>query len=133
MSPPRFAHARPSAASDTPMKSRTVTRFATVVLVTTLAVTGIGVVLFVMGRSAPFPKNAWAFRGFELIFAVVFSVVGAIVARSKPQNPIGWMFGGVGLLAAIQFATEQYAFYALFTHHPALPSGVLAAWVQSWI
>jgi hypothetical protein len=62
-----------------------------------------------------------------------WAAVGAIVASRRPENPIGWLFCGVGLALALTGATYAYGLYALYGPHAVLPLGTAAAWVSSWL
>jgi hypothetical protein len=64
---------------------------------------------------------------------VVLPLVGALVASRRPGNAIGWLFCGAGLLLAVAGWTYGYAALALAPSEAALPGGVAAAWVTSWI
>jgi hypothetical protein len=44
-----------------------------------------------------------------LIFAVLFPTVGVVVAWHRPGNPIGWLFGLIGLLGAVELVGSGYA------------------------
>src|SRR5215212_2292541 len=52
---------------------------------------------------------------------VSFSVVGALIASQRPENPIGWIFLAVGF------------FYALLTNPGSLPLGAEASWLMQWV
>jgi hypothetical protein len=41
--------------------------------------------------------------------AVSFVAVGALLALRRPESPIGWLFLGFGLVAALNYPAEQYA------------------------
>ena len=62
---------------------------------------------------------------------VSFSVVGALIASHRPENPIGWIFLAVGFLQGLLFAGDQYAVYALLTNPASLPLGAEASWLGS--
>jgi hypothetical protein len=62
-----------------------------------------------------------------------FSVVGALIASHRPENPIGWIFLAVGFLQGLLFAGDEYAIYALLTNPGALPLGAEASWLGQWI
>ena len=64
---------------------------------------------------------------------VSFSVVGALIASHRPENPIGWIFLAVGFLQGLLSAADQYAIYALLTNPGALPWGAEASWLGQWI
>ena len=57
---------------------------------------------------------------------VSFSVVGALIASHRPENPIGWLFCAAALFYGIEIAGEEYAIYAL--HEPRLFPGE-----RSWL
>jgi hypothetical protein len=40
--------------------------------------------------------------------AVSFVAVGALLALKRPENPIGWLFLGFGLVASLNYPAEQY-------------------------
>src|ERR671913_1563210 len=64
---------------------------------------------------------------------VSFSVVGALIASHRPENPIGWIFLAVGFLYGLLFAGEEYAIYALLTNPGSLPLGAEFSWLVKWI
>jgi hypothetical protein len=64
---------------------------------------------------------------------VSFSVVGALVASHRPENPIGWIFLAVGFCYGLLSAADQYAIYALLTNPGALPLGAEASWLGQWV
>ena len=67
------------------------------------------------------------------IIAVSFSVVGALIASHRPENPIGWLFLAAALFYGIVIAGEEYAIYALFTNPGSLPLGAEASWLGQWL
>jgi hypothetical protein len=64
---------------------------------------------------------------------VSFSVVGALIASHRPENPIGWLFLAAALFYGIEIAGEEYAVYALLTNPGSLPLGAELAWLTDWI
>lgn len=98
-----------------------------------LMLAGTTVVFLILGIDTPPPASTWGFRGFSALFAVAFGTVGAIVASRRPENPIGWLFCGVGLLSGWQELTQQYAIYAVIARPRKFPFGEFAAWFPSWI
>jgi hypothetical protein len=63
---------------------------------------------------------------------LVFAALGVLIAASRPQNRIGWMFAAIGfLLLFVGFAAE-YALYGLYTNPGALPAGAFMAWASIW-
>jgi hypothetical protein len=41
--------------------------------------------------------------------AIPFVAVGALLALRRPENPIGWLFLGFGVVASIDYLAEQYS------------------------
>jgi len=64
---------------------------------------------------------------------VSFSVVGALIASHRPENPIGWIFLAEGFCYGLLAAGDQYAIYALLTNPGALQLGAEASWLGQWI
>jgi hypothetical protein len=63
---------------------------------------------------------------FLRVLSLAFPTVGALVASRRPENPIGWIFCGAGLLYGVQAFASGYADYAL-------PGRELMAWISGWI
>jgi hypothetical protein len=61
-----------------------------------------------------------------------YSVVGALIASKRRENPIGWILCFGPLLLAVSFVAEQYATWALVAEPGSLPAGEHAAWVAEW-
>jgi hypothetical protein len=64
---------------------------------------------------------------------VSFSVVGALVASHRPENPIGLIFLAAALFYGLLIAGEEYAIYALLTNPGSLPLGAELSWLVKWI
>jgi hypothetical protein len=67
------------------------------------------------------------------ILSLAFPTVGALVASRRPENPIGWIFCGTGLLTGVQAFASGYADYALLGRTGSLPGGEFLAWISRWI
>jgi hypothetical protein len=61
-----------------------------------------------------------------------FMVVGAVIVAHRPDNPVGWIFSAIGLLASTGVLAMEYAEYALVTRPGSLPGAAVAAWFQWW-
>ena len=83
-----------------------------------LAVVAAGVAVHVMSWNVARPTGL-APRGFALVIAVTFAVVGALVASRAPRNAVGWIFAVAGVAAAVQYGAEQVAYLA--SEQPASP------------
>ena len=76
------------------------------------------------------------FMAWNITFAtliVSFSVIGALIASHRPENPIGWIFLAVGFFYGLLTAGEEYAIYALLTNPGSLPLGAELSWLMQWI
>jgi hypothetical protein len=89
-------------------------------------------VLLAVNWSEPAPDR-FGFRGFQAIFVVVFSVVGALIASSRPRNSIGWLLLAAGLISGIQLLGDEYSIHALREPSPRLPGAAVAAWFGEWV
>jgi hypothetical protein len=67
------------------------------------------------------------------IMSLAFPTVGALVASRRPENPIGWIFCGTGLLYGVQAFASGYADYALLERTGSLPGGEFMGWISRWI
>ena len=99
-----------------------------------LAVTGL-ILALLNGLTLGEIFLAWAGPPVATLLAqiVSFSVVGALIASHRPENPIGWLFLAAALFYGIQIPGEEYAVYALLTNPGSLPLGAELAWLTEWI
>ena len=69
-----------------------------------------------------------------LIFPIAAeTVVGAVIARKRPENPVGWVFLGIGVLTGVLIMSAGLTDVAMSTSD-ALPWwGLLSAWLASWL
>jgi signal transduction histidine kinase len=74
--------------------------------------------------------DAFTILGVPAILA--FSVVGALIASRRPDNPIGWILCGAGLSFALGSLSGEYATYTLITDPGSLPGGDIMAWLGTW-
>lgn len=76
-------------------------------------------------------EGQWGFRGMGLLGAMIFALAGALLALKRPHNPIGWLFGAVGIAFALQTAGETYGVNPLLEGNDA---GIRyqVAWITSW-
>jgi hypothetical protein len=57
----------------------------------------------------------------DLAVAVVFALVGVVLAAKRPRNLIGWLLLGVALSLSLNVAFVRYAVYGVLAHPGALP------------
>ncbi|MGD0980611.1 MAG: hypothetical protein ABR946_03930 [Solirubrobacteraceae bacterium] len=60
------------------------------------------------------------------VFVLAFTVVGVVVARRQPHNPMGWLLIGVVLSLEAENVGSNYASYDYYNHHGTLPLGAVA-------
>ena len=65
---------------------------------------------------------------------VPFGLVGFVIARRQPRNPIGWLMLAVASLYTLSTDAGLYAFVAFRLGHSGLPLARLAVFLtQFWI
>jgi two-component system, NarL family, sensor kinase len=95
----------------------------------TLVAAAVGLALLAWDWSTPVPKGSFGVRGFSGLWAVGFGGVGVLLTWRRPGHPVGWLFAAAGLVAAVDFATFEYALAAVVANLPVLrnPFGVSPA------
>ena len=63
-----------------------------------------------------------------LALPLAFPVVGALVAGREPANPVGWLFGAIGVVGGVLVAASAVA-----VAEPALPAHDWATWLTGWL
>ncbi len=71
-------------------------------------------------------------RSFVVLFAIVFPLMGAVVASRRPGNAVGWVMIGGPLFGILGAASEAYANRALIVAPGSLPAGAEASWLATW-
>jgi hypothetical protein len=124
--------AEPVTAQTKEPQDRRARRSAWLLWAATLVVTAVGLAIMVWDWSAPVPSGSFGVRGFSGLWAVGFGGVGALLTRRRPGHPVGWIFAAAGMLAAVDFASFEYAL-AVVVGHRDLPAGEYVGWLQLWI
>ncbi len=107
------------------MMARWVARFATPR--TALVV---GVILLVL-LVAAVPLSLLTHELSQCVPFLPAAIVGLILARQRPRNPIGWVLVALALTMFTTGDTGQYAILAYRLHHPGLPLARLAVAANS--
>jgi hypothetical protein len=87
----------------------------------------LAVVLLVLNRDLGFSTLSP-----HLVLVPGFAVVGLVLAVRRPGHAIGWLFVGMGLVAAVQAFAVEYAIRALVTAPGSLPAASWMAWLATW-
>jgi len=108
-----------------------------------LTLTVLGLFLLVVSRS---PVGLPVYAGAPVydywlvntVVAISFSTVGVMITPRLPlQNPMGWIFCSIGMIAGMRLFVSEYAIVTLLAEPrsvPALlPGGEVLAWVSSWL
>jgi hypothetical protein len=77
--------------------------------------------------------SEWVLPILLVVLLLTFPTVGALVASRRPENSIGWIFCGAGLVLAVGVFATAYADYALSAGRGSLPGEEYAAWLSTWI
>ena len=93
-------------------------RTATVVVVTTLLFWVAGVPLAI-ATSQHLSGDLAVLGVFALL--VPFGVVGLLIGRRQPANPIGWIMLGVVAAITVSTTASSYSVLAFRMGHPGLP------------
>ena len=100
------------------MSGRAAFRLAWCIWVLVVVITGVTLLLQI--KNAP---SAWLVNGVNSLILLAFATVGALIASSRPQNRIGWIFSASALLWILGTFGEEYAVFTLFTAPGSLPAG----------
>jgi hypothetical protein len=67
------------------------------------------------------------------IGSATFSVVGALVATRRPENPVGWLMLAAGAINSVAQGAAQYAVWGLIRHPGSVPGAEIAAWLITFL
>lgn len=95
-----------------------------------MALTVVFTALYPLSRDAATTAINFA---IAILFVAAFQTMGALIASRRPENPIGWVFCGMGLTLVAAVFFGNYAQYSLVVEPGALPWAETAAWVRNWI
>jgi hypothetical protein len=99
-----------------------------------LGLAALGLLLLVLSQEARPGVPVFEQWVEDVVIAVGFSILGAIVAARFPsRNPIGWLFCALGLVAGMLLFGGEYAAYSLLARPDSLPGGEAMAWMVSWL
>jgi len=67
----------------------------------------------------------------NLVIALPFPLVAAVLAWRRPENPIGWIMLGFIAISGVEALAREYAVYTKLTAPDSLPAGDFAAFIAS--
>ena len=74
----------------------------------------------------------WGFRGFTLVMAAPYVIVGTAIAIRAPGNRIGRLLLVMGALYLFAGVANEYALRGLLFKPGSLPGAIYAAWYLQW-
>jgi signal transduction histidine kinase len=114
------------------MTQRTATRLAWGLWALSLGLVGLFVVTAVTYRGINSGLNV-VFNAESAFTALVFPVVGAIIASRRKENPVGWILLVIGLSAGVSAILNVYAGEVPIGSHASPAGANVASWVNSWV
>jgi signal transduction histidine kinase len=114
----------------TPRAARTLARGSFAICVVLPAATAVFIVL---AWSVPVLPNEFGFKGYAIAFSLVTGGVGAVIVSRRPENAIGRILCGLGVLAGVVAFANEYARWALIHEDGRPPGGLYGAWLQEWV
>ena len=69
----------------------------------------------------------------NIVFGLMFPVVGALALSRLPGHRLGWLYCLSGLACAVALVSYSYAQQGLVTAPGSLPGALAAGWLSSWV
>jgi hypothetical protein len=92
-----------------------------------------GIVLLVF-LAAAIPLSLLTHNLTECVPFLPAAIIGIILARQRPRNPIGWVFVALAVTVFVTADAAQYTVLTYRLHHPGLPLARVALALNSlWI
>ena len=99
-------------------------------LAITMQVGLIGLIAFGATRAVALAIDSNAVGG--MVLGVAYNLVGWIIVRRQPRNPLGWVFLGIGFFESLSVFFSAYASDAYGLGGGAWPLAAEASWIQVW-
>ena len=103
------------------MSARTTSWLAWCLWVLCVALISFALLFYFLASPTPATDTPPTLTALFRILSLAFPTVGALVASRRPENPIGWIFCGTGILYGVQAFASGYADYALLERTGSLP------------
>lgn len=88
-------------------------------------------VLDALSDTMPSSVSDWVSTASGIVFVLVLTAVGVVVARREPRNPIGWMLIGVALGVQAGNVGSDYAYLVYVFDHGTVPFGQVGVLLAS--
>jgi hypothetical protein len=88
-------------------------------------------VLDALSQTLPSSPSDWVSTASGIVFVLVLTAVGTVVARRQPSNPIGWILIAVALGVQAGNVGSDYAYLDYIIDHGTLPLGPVAVLLSS--
>jgi hypothetical protein len=102
------------------------------ILALSVVLTALGLILFALTAATPVVLG-WGFRGQAIVYPLIFTPIGALLAVRRHANPIGWIFCVVALAGGFMVFAQEYAVYSVIAYPGSLPLAEILAWILNWI
>jgi hypothetical protein len=97
----------------------------------TALVVGVGALLLTIAQTALDMVSHAVNQG---VLVLPFGIVGYIIARRQPRNPIGWLLLGITVTFLLATDGGQYAVYDYRLGHPGMPLARLGVFLSAgWV
>jgi len=109
-------------------------RVARVIAWGSLALSGLSVLLtlvLLLGFKAPASVQIVPQEYVFGLSFLGFSIVGALVAPRRPENPLGWLFCAAGVFSTLAVATSEYGIQVLYGGLRHWPAGEFSIWIST--
>jgi hypothetical protein len=104
--------------------------WAGVLVVVTAGMTAVGLVL-VMAGATSWQRFLTVGHPDSAIVGLAGGFAGALIVRSRPRNPVGWLLVVNAAGHGLRTLTAEYAAFALGFHHGPLPGAGVASWLAT--
>ncbi|MEI2610221.1 MAG: hypothetical protein V9G20_16475 [Candidatus Promineifilaceae bacterium] len=119
--------------TSTSTANRTPSRLAwsLVLLAATLSLVGVVVTVYYALTTGDMSRLL-SHTALNPFIAIIYGIVGALVASRHPRNTIGWIFVSVAVLSALNIAVGAYGRYPVVSQSTGVTHDALANWLGSW-
>jgi signal transduction histidine kinase len=98
---------------------------------------GIAFLVFLfLGRGAELPArfDVWGFLPvFDVLVNMGVPVIGIVITTRRPENRLGWLFLGAGVVIGLSGFSQAWALYATYVDPGSLPAPLFFAWLSNWL